>query len=139
MTIRFLLDTNVLSEPTRPLPDQRVVTRLLEHDGELATAAPAWHELLFGMERLPRSLKRRTLEDYLLRSIRDAIPILPYDQAAAEWHALQRARLAARGRIIPHLDGQIAAVAATRGLLLVTSNRFDFEPFEGLAIEDWKV
>jgi tRNA(fMet)-specific endonuclease VapC len=138
VTIRFLLDTNVLSEPTRPLPDQRVVTRLLEHDGELATAAPAWHELLFGMERLPRSLKRRTLEDYLLRSIRDAIPILPYDQAAAEWHASQRARLAARGRIIPHLDGQIAAVAATRGLLLVTSNRSDFEPFEGLAIEDWK-
>jgi tRNA(fMet)-specific endonuclease VapC len=66
------------------------------------------------------------------------INLRAYDQAAAEWHASERARLAARGRIIPHLDGQIAAVAATYNLILVTSNRRDFEPFEGLTIEDWK-
>lgn len=139
MTIRYLLDTNVLSEPARPAPHLRVLSKLREHDGETATAAPVWHELLFGCERLPPSRKRDAIESYLFKTVRASTPILPYDDAAAEWHAKERARLAALGKTPPFIDGQIAAVARVRNLILVTSNRDHFELFEGLEIEDWKV
>lgn len=43
VSLRFLLDTNTLSEPSRPSPDPLVLSRLEEHDGELAIAAPSWH------------------------------------------------------------------------------------------------
>jgi len=138
VTIRFLLDTNVLSEPVRPAPHLGVLSRLREHRGEIATATPAWHELLFGCERLPRSRKREAIESYLFRTIRASIPILSYDQAAAEWHAAERARLTALGKTPAFIDGQIAAIAKVNNLILVTSNRSHFEPFEELQIEDWK-
>lgn len=66
------------------------------------------------------------------------MPILPYDEAAADWHARERARLVAAGRTPPLLDGQIAAVAAVNDLVLVTSNVRDFRGFDGLRIEDWR-
>lgn len=138
MVIRFLLDTNVLSEPVRPFPHPGLLARFRTHREEIATAAPAWHELLFGCERLPPSRKREAIESYLFRTVRASIPILPYDQEAAAWHAAERARLAALGRTPAFIDGQIAAVAKLNNLVLVSSNRDHFEPFEGLRIEDWK-
>jgi tRNA(fMet)-specific endonuclease VapC len=94
--------------------------------------------MVYGMERLPRSRRRSNLQDYLFRSVLPSTPILSYDWRAAGWYASERARLSRMGRNIPFIDGQIAAVAAVYGLILVTSNRSDFEPFEGLQIEDWK-
>ena len=138
MSLRFLLDTNILSEPTRPSPDPQVLSRLEKHDGELGIAAPSWHELLFGCERLPRSRRRQQLEDYLFSVVPDSFPVLPYDRAAAAWHAAERARLQAIGKTPPFLDGQIAAVAWVNDLVLVTSNGSDFAGFEGLRLEDWK-
>ena len=102
------------------------------------TAAPVWNELLFGCERLPPSRKREAIESYLFRTVRASIPILPYDQAAAEWHAAERAKLSALGKTPPFIDGQIAAIAKINNLILVTSNRSHFEPFEGLQLQDWK-
>jgi tRNA(fMet)-specific endonuclease VapC len=64
-------------------------------------ATVVWHELLFGWERLPPSLKKRTIGDYLFQVVSANMPILPYDQAAAEWHARERARLTAIGKIHP--------------------------------------
>jgi tRNA(fMet)-specific endonuclease VapC len=139
VTIRFLLDTNVLSEPVRPSPHPGVLAKLREHREEVATAAPVWNELLFGCARLPPSRKREALESYLLRTVRASIPILPYDQAAAEWHAAQRAKLADLGKSPPFADGRIAAIAKVNGLVLVTSDRFHLDAFEGLQVQDWKV
>ena len=85
-----------------------------------------------------RPRKRRNLEEYLFRIVLVTLPILPYDSAAAEWHARERARLAGLGRSPAFADGQIAAIAGAHDLTLVTANRADFEPFEGLRIEDWR-
>ena len=138
MTIRFLLDTNVLSEPVRPAPHPRVLSRLREHGEEIATAALVWNELLFGWERLPPSRKREAIGSYLLRTVRSSVPILPYDQAAAEWHAAERARLTSSGRPPAFVDGQIAAIARVNELVLVTSNRSHFEGFGDLQVVDWR-
>ena len=63
--------------------------------------------------------------------------VLPYDNAAAEWHARERARLEKRGERPSFVDGQIAAIAVTQSLVLVTRNVRDFDRFEDLELENW--
>lgn len=63
--------------------------------------------------------------------------VLPYDGEAARWHARERARLERLGLTPAFVDGQIAAVAAVRGLVLVTRNVRQFEAFTDLRIENW--
>ena len=78
------------------------------------------------------------IEAYLKDVVARTIPILPYDQRAALWHAKERARLTQIGRIPPFADGQIAAVVATNGLNLVTFNHDDYAAFQDLRLEDWR-
>ncbi len=137
MTIRYLLDTNVLSEPIKSHPDERIITSLSDHDGELATCTVVWHELSFGAARLAPSKKRGAIEAYLEEVVRSVLPILPYDQEAATWHARERARLSKRGRPPTAADGQIAAIASVNDLIVVTANVKDFRRFKDLVVEDW--
>ena len=137
MTPRFLLDTNIVSEPLRPAPDPAILTNLREHQSEVAIAAIVWHELWFGCLRLPPSAKREAIEHYLRRVVGPTIPILAYDGRAAEWHSAERARLTSLGRTPAFADGQIAATARTNNLVLVTRNMDDFALFEGLQITPW--
>lgn len=135
--IRYLLDSNIVSEPVRQRPDPRVHARYEAHAQELAIPSVVWHEVLYGLERMAAGRKRDFLAHYLLDVIAPVTPIFPFDTAAAEWLARERARLEALGRPRPALDGMIAAVAATRGLILVTRNTADFDGFDGLHVENW--
>jgi len=137
VSIRYLLDTNVLSEPIKSHPDARTLECIAEHDGKLATCSVVWHELCFGVARLAASKKRAAIEAYLDEAVRSILPILPYDQETAAWHAQERARLSKRGRPPSAADGQIAAIASVNDLILVTANVKDFRRFKGLAVEDW--
>jgi tRNA(fMet)-specific endonuclease VapC len=127
----------VLSEPIKSEPNQRVLQSLSDHDGELATCSIVWHELRFGASRLSASKKRRAIEAYLEEAVRSALPILPYDEEAASWHASERARLGKRGRPPASADGQIAAIARVNELVIVTANVKDFRRFEGLEVVNW--
>lgn len=133
---RYLLDTNTISDPSKTVPNLGISRRLRQHGDEVAIAAPVWHELRFGVERLPPSKKRQKIEDYL-RTVQ-TIPVLAYDEAAADWHARERARLESLGKTPPFVDGQIAAVARVHQLIVVTSNVSDFEVFDEIEIEDWR-
>jgi tRNA(fMet)-specific endonuclease VapC len=110
-----------------------------KHQRELATSTVVWHELLYGAYRLPASRRRDDIERYLSDVVAATIPILPYDEVAAAWHAAERARLSLLGRVPPFADGQIAAIAAACDLVLVTRNLTDFTSFDGLRMEDWFV
>lgn len=137
MTPRYLLDTNILSEPMRPRPKQKALNRIQQYEGRLATAAPVLHELLFGCLILPISKRRDALEAYLQDIILPVFPVLPYDTRAAQWHAAERSRQLAVGKRSPFVDGQIAAIAQTNDLILVTDNTKDFRDFKDLRIENW--
>lgn len=137
MSIRYLLDTNILSESTRAVPNQKVLQRLQQEKNNSAIASIVWHELLFGCQRLPLSRRRTQLEDYFQDLLRSGLVILPYTQAAAEWHATERARLTAMGQSPAFADGMIAATAQHHGLILVTRNVDDFQDFTGLKLENW--
>lgn len=131
----YLLDTNVLSEPLRKKPHPGVVEKLARFQGEIAISATVWHEVIFGCQMLPPSKKRQAFEEYFFNTVAPSLPILPYDEPAARWHAEERARL--RHQTPPFRDGQIAAVAKVHNLILVTANIADFRSFDGLALENW--
>lgn len=135
--IRYLLDSNIVSEPARPSPDPQVQASYRAHAEEVCVSSVVWHELVYGVERLAPGRKRDFLTHYLIEVVRPVMRVLPFDAAAGEWLARERARLDAIGRPRPVMDGMVAAVAATRGLILVTRNTDDFADFEGLHVENW--
>ena len=137
MTLRYLLDTSIVSSPISKTPNPDIVRQLEAHGHESAIAAPVWHELTYGCRRLPKGTRRRALESYLHDVIHASFPILAYDEAAATWHGYERARLETLGKPAPFTDGQIAAIAHTNGLAVVTKNVKDFARFKELDVTDW--
>ena len=137
MTLRYLLDTSIVSAPMSRSPDPLILERLDAHGHESAIAAPVWHELMFGCRRLPKGKRRGALETYLRDVVLASFPVLPYDMPVAAWHADERARLEALGKSAPFTDGQIAAIAHVNDLVLVTTNLKDFGHFLDLKVTNW--
>ncbi len=135
--MRVLLDTNVLSEPMREHPSALVLEQLQRGGHQLTTASVVVHELSYGVQRLPGGRKQQRLAAYLNALLESGLQVLPYDSKAALWHGDQRAQLEAEGRRPSFADGQIAAIAATNNLSLVTRNLRDFSDFKGLHLLDW--
>lgn len=135
--IKYLLDTNVISEAVKKVPNQNVMKKLRNHQVELATASFVWHELQYGCKRLPPSQKRSLIESYLSDVVWNTIVVFPYDADAADWHAEQRIQLTAAGKTPPFIDGQIAAIAKVNNLILVTRNVLDYRYFKGIRFQNW--
>lgn len=135
--INYLLDTNILSEPARLKPDVHVMQRFAQYDGQFATAAVVWHELVYGCALLQNSKRKTQLQSYLSMLLNNDLMILPYEQIAAEWFAQQRAILKKHGKTAAYADGEIAAVAAVNDLVLVTRNIDDFRSYENLTLDNW--
>ncbi len=132
----YLLDTNIMSEPVKPIPNANVLAKLAQHQGELAICTVAITELFIGIYSLPDSNRRMKYEEHLKRAI-SVMPVLDYDLRAAMWFAKECARLTRLGRKPTFNDGQIAGVAAANNLILVTRNVKHFTQFNGLQVENW--
>lgn len=137
MSLRYLLDTSVISAVIAKEPDARIVKRLELHAHESAIAAPVLHELTYGCERLEPGKRRTAIEAFVNDVVLRSFPVLPYDEAAAVWHGQERALLERSGKMAPFADGQIASVARVHDLVLVTSNVKDFKRFRELRVESW--
>lgn len=125
----FLVDTNVLSEPTRRHPDPNVLAWLAAHAGDYYVSSVTIGELVFGIERLAPGRQRRALEAWLQRTLgRLQGRVLAFNtRTAAEWGRLM-AELEPRGVQLSVADGQIAATARRHGLTMATDNVADFRP-----------
>ena len=138
MSSKYLLDTNILSDLMRPVPNSDVMNRVDRNRSKIATASVVIHELLYGCLRLPESRKREAFLEYIERSVLN-LPIFDYDLQAAQWHGEERARLSKLGKTPAFADGQIASIAMSNNLVLVTNNVSDFQFFAGLEVENWFV
>lgn len=122
----YLVDANVLSEPTRPVPDVRVVEWLRTHEEELAVDPIILGELRFGILRLPRGRKRTGLEQWFDRGV-GQLHCVAWDADTGLTWAVLLARLRANGKAMPIKDSLIAATALQHGLTVATRNRADFQ------------
>jgi hypothetical protein len=138
--VSFLLDTNVLSEWIKPLPDPGLIAWLGYVDEDrVFISAITLAELSHGVERLAQGQRRSRLEAWL----REDLPlrfegrILPVDEAVARTWGAITARRAAIGRPIGAMDGFIAATAEIHDLALVTRNVPDFEASARTLLNPW--
>jgi toxin FitB len=124
--VTYLVDANVLSEPTRPSPDSRAVEWLRRNEREIAVDPIILGELRFGILLLPRGKRRTRLERWFDEGVR-RLHCLPWEmQTGLQWAELL-ARLRRSGRAMPIKDSLIAATALVHGLVVATRNRADFE------------
>lgn len=121
----YLVDANILSEPTKVAPDPKVVEWLIANEGDFVVDSIILGELLVGILMLPAGRKRVRLEQWL-EALVQTIDCVPWDAAVSRRWARLVVDLRKRGNKLPLLDGMIAATALERGLTVVTRNTRDF-------------
>jgi len=138
--VKFLLDTNVVSEWAKPRPDAGVVAWLADVDEDrVFVSVVTLAELRYGIERMAAGNRRRRLDEWL----RDELPlrfegrVLAIDTAVADaWgHVVMHSEAA--GRPIGAMDALIAATVRVHDLTLVTRNASDFESTVKAIVNPW--
>lgn len=135
----IVLDTNVVSELMRAVPDPGVAEWVRRQArGSLTTTAVTIAEVRFGLARLPegrRATALREAADDLLAAFADRV--IPFDRSAATAYGALCAERERRGRPIAALDAQIAAICASRGHALATRGTKDFRDTGVELIDPW--
>ena len=133
----FLVDTNVVSELTRDVPDARVLAFLVDHD-DLWLSAIVLHELDFGIGLLPPGRRRDSIGAILSEFVTEyGDRILPVGYSEAAQAAKFRAQMHSSGRILDLGDALIAGTAKTNALAIATRNVRDFENLDLEVVNPW--
>jgi predicted nucleic acid-binding protein len=135
--VSFLVDANVLSEPTRVKPNARVTHWLRQHEREIAVDPIIIGEIRFGILLLPPGKRRSKLERWFDAGV-GRLNCLAWEMETGLRWAELLADLRKTGRAVPIKDSLIAATALQHHLTVVTRNTSDFlatgvkvlDPFE---------
>ncbi|GGD71589.1 VapC toxin family PIN domain ribonuclease [Rhizobium anhuiense] len=136
----ILLDTNVLSEPWKPAPDERVVAWLDAQAIEtLFLSVMTIAELRFGIAAMPLGKRQTILHDRLEGEVLPHFSerILSFNLASSQFYSELMVRARVSGRTIGTSDGYIAATAAANGLAVATRDTSPFEAAGLKVINPW--
>lgn len=129
----YLLDTNICIRLMAVHPPQVIERFNRTPVGDVMISVVTYAELRHGVERTPAT--DRAAADSALRRLVALLPVLPFEEPAAECYGVIAA--AVRDRRRDALDRLIAAHALSVGAILVTNNENDFKDYPGLTIENW--
>lgn len=134
----ILLDTNVLSELTRPRPAPQVVAWLEENEPLLALPTIALAELRYGIARLPAGRRQSSLLQFW-NMTRDRFlgRIFSFDERAAQAYGDIVAAAERAGTPLNVADGLIAAIAIVHGMRIATRDTGDFEVAGAPLVNPW--
>lgn len=133
--MKYVLDTNAVS--ALMMGEPRLLERLSQaRKGDVSVPQPVLAELVYGIERLPRSKRRETLRDRL-ELVRAEIARTPWTDLVSEQFGHVKAVLEQKGQRIEDFDAAIAAHALATDAVLVTANLDDMVRVPGLTVEDW--
>ena len=138
--MNFLLDTNVVSESTKPRPNPGVVAWMAAVDEDsVFLSVITLTELRYGVERLAQGRRRKQLDRWLEQDLplRFEGRILPIDALVADTCGRLVARTESQGRPIEARDAFIAATAQVHQLTLVTRNVSHFETTVKSILTPW--
>lgn len=135
--MRYLLDTNVISELTKRQPNQSVLDQWDLNGVFSCTSATVWLELWYGIRLMPEGKRQQELFAAMELLQANEFNVLSFCRDAAEWLAQENVRLRSQGIAVHRSDSEIAAVAAVHNLTLVTRNVDDFCMFSDIRIENW--
>lgn len=136
----ILLDTNVLSETLRPVPDERVASWWgAQTEATLFTTTITRAELLYGVAILPEGKRRTRLLSAITRILREGFRgrVLAFDDGAADAYAEIANLRRAAGKPIGQLDALIIAIARSHEAVLATRNTKDFEGCGVELVDPW--
>ena len=135
----ILVDTNVLSEVTKPRPAPRVIAWLEVNEPALSVPAIALAELRYGIARLPAGRRRSGLLRFWEATCTQFRGrVVSFDERAAQRYGDMAAALDRAGRRLSVQDGQIAAVALVHGMSVATRNVRDFEAAGVAIVNPWE-
>ena len=135
--IQYLLDTNIISELSKPQPNPNIVKFVLSLD-QVWLSIITIHELKYGLSLLPEGNKRTQLS----RAVDDIIQlyanfIIPISDEEASVAATLRAKARKAGKSCHLADSLIAGTAKAHGLTVVSRNEKDFIPFDVDVVNPW--
>lgn len=135
----YLLDTNVVSEFSKERPDETVISLYKQRKDLCAISAITWQELAYGVSKMPDG-KRKSYIEKCLDTYKESLPIIAYDDFAADICGKLLGTSETQGKPLPYCDTQIAATAIANGMVLVTRNVSDFAAAAErsfLRVENW--
>lgn len=136
----YLLDTNMISEIFKPKPNETAFQKLKKNIKNCALPSTTWNELLYGVQIMNDGKKKDYIFTKLINKIQSTYNIIKYDNHAAWIQADIRSRLKEKGNPIDFQDTQIASIAISNCMILVTRNTKHFEPIQDvspLMLENW--
>jgi predicted nucleic acid-binding protein len=127
--MKFLVDTNVLSELAKPMPAGEVLAWFHQHEQHLYVSSITIGEIRKGLELMSPGKRKASLQLWF-QSVCERLEgqILSFNTSTAHVWGQLVGRLEQKGILIPTLDSQIAATAQRHGLTVVTRNVDDFKP-----------
>lgn len=136
----YLLDTNIISEPTKIKPHSDVIEKIQENIEYSCICSVTWAETLSGIKSLPDGKRKEMLFDYAINQIQKLYEILSFDSFAASIYSDLVSRLQKKGKLPQKMELMIASTAIANNLILVTRNVSDFQPIRevsNLMVENW--